>query len=175
MDANQAQIKTSKEMLAKMVANQAEMLARMEAKTDINLKEMNEEIRTNQTKVDANLKEMKEELTARLEAKIEAEIKTNNEKFETIQSTLTSRIDIQDRGHSKRNKSPDKCPSGKNVSQCKYLAKRGEGLRKATESCLEKAKANLEKMKASLEEMETAGDVFKERLNKMDTTDLEAN
>jgi hypothetical protein len=46
---------------------------------------------------------------------------------------------------------------------------------KATEVCLEKAKANPEKIKAGLEEMETAGFVYKERLNKMDTVDLEAN
>jgi hypothetical protein len=42
------------------------------------------------------------------------------------------------------------------------------------EACLENVKTSPEKMKANLEEMET-GDVFEERLNKMDTTDLEAN
>jgi hypothetical protein len=36
-------------------------------------------------------------------------------------------------------------------------------------------KGNPKKMKADLEEMEPTVVVFKERLNKMDTTDLEAN
>jgi hypothetical protein len=43
------------------------------------------------------------------------------------------------------------------------------------EACLEKAKANSEKMKNGLEEMENEGDVFEERLNKMNTADLDAN
>jgi TRAP-type mannitol/chloroaromatic compound transport system substrate-binding protein len=64
---------------AKADANQ-EMLTRMESKTDVNLKEMKEEI-INEAKADATLKEMKE-LTAWLEAKIEAEMKTNNDKFQ---------------------------------------------------------------------------------------------
>jgi DNA replicative helicase MCM subunit Mcm2 (Cdc46/Mcm family) len=88
-----------------MKTNQ-EMLARMEVKTDVNLKEMKEAIRTNRdkmkediirtnpAKVDATLKEMKEELKARPEAEIQAEIKTNNDKFEVNQSTLVSRLDI---------------------------------------------------------------------------------
>jgi hypothetical protein len=70
------------------------MLARMEAQMDVNLKEIKEEIRTNQVKANATLKEMKEEFMARLEANIEAEIKTSNEKFEVIQSTLISCMDI---------------------------------------------------------------------------------
>jgi hypothetical protein len=37
---------------------------------------------------------VKEELTARPEAKFEAEIKANNKKFEVLQGTLVSRIDI---------------------------------------------------------------------------------
>jgi hypothetical protein len=78
---------------SRMDINQAQMLARMEAKVDVNLKETKEEIRTYQAKVDTTLKEMKE-LTAKPDAKIEAEIKTNNEKFEPIQSTLTSQMDI---------------------------------------------------------------------------------
>jgi hypothetical protein len=59
-----------------MKTNQAGTLARREAKTDVNLKEikeaiwtnqekMKDEIRTNQAKADATLKEMKEELMAR--------------------------------------------------------------------------------------------------------------
>jgi hypothetical protein len=44
-----------------------------------------------------------------------------------------------------------------------------------TEACLEKLKANPKKTKAGLEEMEAAVDVFKQRLNKTDITDLEAN
>jgi hypothetical protein len=56
------------------------MLARMEAKTDVNRKEMQEEI-INQAKADATLKEMKG-LTGRLEGKIEAEPRTNNDKFQ---------------------------------------------------------------------------------------------
>jgi hypothetical protein len=64
-----AEIRTNRE---KMKTNQAEMVARMEAKTDVNLKEMKEEIRYNQAKV---------ELMTRIEVKIEAKIKTNNEKF----------------------------------------------------------------------------------------------
>jgi hypothetical protein len=47
--------------------------------------------------------------------------------------------------------------------------------KEAKETWLEKSKANPEKMKASLEEIEVVVDVFKERLNKMDTTDLEAS
>jgi hypothetical protein len=54
MKTNQETTDTSQEMLVKMEANQAEMktnqvqmLARMEAKMDINLKEMKKEIRTN--------------------------------------------------------------------------------------------------------------------------------
>jgi hypothetical protein len=43
------------------------------------------------------------------------------------------------------------------------------------EACLEKAKANPEKTKANLEEMGVTVNVFEERLDKMDTTDLEAN
>jgi hypothetical protein len=50
-----------------------------------------------------------------------------------------------------------------------------EACRDAMEACLEKAKANPEKMKASLEEMQATVDVFKERLDKMDTKDLETN
>lgn len=65
----------------------------MLAKMDSFQKEM-KDIITNQTKTDATLKEMKEELTAKLEAKIEDEIKTNNEKFEVLQSTLISQMDI---------------------------------------------------------------------------------
>jgi hypothetical protein len=45
----------------------------------------------------------------------------------------------------------------------------------ATEACAEKAKANPEKMKAVSEEMEVMVEVFEERLDKMDTMDLEAN
>jgi DNA-binding transcriptional regulator YbjK len=92
-----AEIRASRE---KMHANQAEMktnqgvLARVETKKDVNLKEMKEEIRTYEAKADTTLKEMKEELMARLEAKIEAEIKASNEKFEVIQSTLISLMDI---------------------------------------------------------------------------------
>jgi hypothetical protein len=48
-----AEIRTNRE---EMKTNQAEMLARMEAKTDVNLKEMKEEIRTNQAKVDGHSK-----------------------------------------------------------------------------------------------------------------------
>jgi hypothetical protein len=44
-----------------------------------------------------------------------------------------------------------------------------------TEACLEKVKANPEKMKAGLEELKTTGDVLEEKMNKMDTMDLEAN
>jgi hypothetical protein len=44
-----------------------------------------------------------------------------------------------------------------------------------TEACLEKVKANPEKTKAGLEEMEAMVDVFKEKLSKIGTTDLEAN
>jgi hypothetical protein len=44
-----------------------------------------------------------------------------------------------------------------------------------TEACLEKAKANPEKTKAGQDEMEAAVDVFEERLDKMDTMDLEAS
>jgi hypothetical protein len=43
---------------------------------------------------DRETNKMKEELMARVEAKIEAEVKTNNEKFEVIQSTLISHMDI---------------------------------------------------------------------------------
>lgn len=43
------------------------------------------------------------------------------------------------------------------------------------EACLQKAKANLEKMKAGLEEMVVMVDIFKQRMDKIDTTDLEAN
>jgi hypothetical protein len=50
-----------------------------------------------------------------------------------------------------------------------------KGCRKVMEACLEKAKANQEMMMASPEETETAGDIYKERLNKVDTTDLKAN
>jgi hypothetical protein len=51
-------------LLAKMDANQAEMLAQMEAKMDINLKEIKEAIRTNQGKTDFNLKEIIAEMRA---------------------------------------------------------------------------------------------------------------
>jgi TRAP-type mannitol/chloroaromatic compound transport system substrate-binding protein len=79
MDIHQAKADANQVMLTKMGANRAEMLARMEAKTDINLKEMKEEI-INQAKADPTLKETKE--LTRLEAKIEAEIKANNDKFQ---------------------------------------------------------------------------------------------
>jgi Asp-tRNA(Asn)/Glu-tRNA(Gln) amidotransferase C subunit len=46
---------------------------------------------------------------------------------------------------------------------------------KTTEVWLEKIKGNPEKTKVSLEELEAAVHVFEEKLNKMDTTDLEAN
>jgi hypothetical protein len=42
------------------------------------------------------------------------------------------------------------------------------------EACLEEAKTNPVKTKAGLEEMGAVADVFQERLNKMDTTDLMA-
>jgi hypothetical protein len=71
-----------------------EMVARMEAKMDVNLKEKKEGLRTNQAKSDTTRKEMKEELMARLEAKIEAEINTNSDKFEVLQSTVVSWMDI---------------------------------------------------------------------------------
>jgi hypothetical protein len=45
----------------------------------------------------------------------------------------------------------------------------------AMEACLEKAKAKPEKMKAGMGEMEAAVVVFKERLGRMDATDLEAS
>jgi hypothetical protein len=38
-------MKTNQEMLAKMKTNQAEMVATMEAKMNVNVKEMTEEIR----------------------------------------------------------------------------------------------------------------------------------
>jgi hypothetical protein len=44
-----------------------------------------------------------------------------------------------------------------------------------TEASLEKVKGNQQKTKVSLEELEAAVHVFEEKLNKMDTTDLEAN
>jgi hypothetical protein len=102
---------SQEEMKAKLSSNEAEMKtnqempARLETKTDVNLKEMKEAIRSNQEKIkedirtnsakaDTTLKEMKEELKVGLEAKIQAEIKANNEKFEVIQSPLVSRMDI---------------------------------------------------------------------------------
>jgi chromosome segregation ATPase len=45
----------------------------------------------------------------------------------------------------------------------------------ATEACLEKVKANPEKINGDLEEMEVAVDFFKERVEQMDTTNLETN
>jgi hypothetical protein len=64
--------------LSRRNENHQEMVTRMEAKTDI------------------NLKEKKEELMARLEAKIKAEINTNNEKFEVLRSTVVSWMDIHE-------------------------------------------------------------------------------
>jgi phosphoribosylformimino-5-aminoimidazole carboxamide ribonucleotide (ProFAR) isomerase len=57
-------------------------------------------IDANQVKVCTNLKKMKEEMTARLEAviknnqKMEARIEANIEKFEVLQTTLVSWMDI---------------------------------------------------------------------------------
>jgi hypothetical protein len=65
-----------------MDANQ-EMPARMRAKTDVNLKEMKEEMRADQEL-------LKEEMLAMMEARIEA----NNEKFEVLQDSLVSRMDV---------------------------------------------------------------------------------
>jgi hypothetical protein len=45
MYTNQAEIKINQEMLGEMKANQAEMLARMEAKMKANLQEIKEELR----------------------------------------------------------------------------------------------------------------------------------
>jgi hypothetical protein len=45
----------------------------------------------------------------------------------------------------------------------------------ATEACLEKAKAKPEKTQTVLEEMGAAEDVFEEKLDRMDTTDLKDN
>jgi hypothetical protein len=76
MDANQAGMKAMQEQMnanqakANMKTNQ-DMLARMEAKMDI------------------ILKEMKEEMLAKMEARID----DNNEKFEALEDTLVSRID----------------------------------------------------------------------------------
>jgi hypothetical protein len=69
MDANKTKVKTNQEMLAKMKTNRAEILATMEVKMGINLKEVKEEIRTdleemeeavriNQEKTDPTLKEV---------------------------------------------------------------------------------------------------------------------
>jgi hypothetical protein len=65
MDSFQEEMKTSREMTARMGA-----------------------------KADGNLKEMKEELSARLKARIEAETKPNKEKLEVLRSTFGSQIDI---------------------------------------------------------------------------------
>jgi hypothetical protein len=70
-----------------------QMMAYLLAEIRTNQEEMKENIRTN----DANLKEMKEEMTARLEASLQnmkAKIKANNEKFEVLQGTLVSWMDI---------------------------------------------------------------------------------
>jgi hypothetical protein len=77
------------------------------------------------------------------------------------------KIGSQDTGQSKK----DGCLARRNEG----LAKKTTACQEAKEACLEKAKANPVKMKAGLEETEAAFDVFEERLNKMDTTDLEAN
>jgi hypothetical protein len=71
---------------AKMDANQAELMARLEAKIDANQEKVHAKIDANQermdAKTDANLSEMK------------AEISANSEKFEFIQSTLIFQMDI---------------------------------------------------------------------------------
>jgi hypothetical protein len=46
-----------------MISNQ-EMLARMQARMDVNLKDMKEAVRTNQEKMDTNLKEIIAEIRA---------------------------------------------------------------------------------------------------------------
>jgi hypothetical protein len=49
-----------------------------------------EEMKANQAKTDADLRDMRDEITARLETEIE----TNNEKFEVLQNTFVSKMDI---------------------------------------------------------------------------------
>jgi hypothetical protein len=61
------------------------------------------------------------------------------------------------------------------LEELKAWQKERTTCQEVTEACLDKAKANPEKMKAGLEEMEAAMDVFKERMDKTDTMDLEAN
>jgi exoribonuclease II len=61
----------------------------MEQMTACLLTKMKAEIRINQAKMDVNLEEMKEEMMARLEAKIQA----NNEKLEVLQGTIISHMD----------------------------------------------------------------------------------
>jgi hypothetical protein len=75
-------------LLAEIRTNQ-EMLAKVEAKADANLRGMKVEIRTNQERV-------------------EAKIAANNEKFEALQDTLPDGYPPrQDRGHSRRNENQD--------------------------------------------------------------------
>jgi nucleoid-associated protein YejK len=56
------------------------------------LAKMKAEIRINQAKTAINLKEINEEMMARLEATIEA----NNKKYEVLRCTLISRMDTQE-------------------------------------------------------------------------------
>jgi hypothetical protein len=66
------------------------LASQMEAKTDINLKKMKAEIKTNQAKTDPTLREMKEELIKRLEAQIELKYKPIMRSFKSFKLLSSS-------------------------------------------------------------------------------------
>jgi hypothetical protein len=122
-----------------------------------------------------------EEMMAGLEAKIKGKIDTNNEKFEVLQGTLISQMDI----HQARTQSTQEDTKAKIhihqekmdawLEEMKAWQKETTACHELTEARLEKVKANPEKTKVGLEETEAAVDVFEERLKKLGPTNLEAN
>jgi hypothetical protein len=61
------------------------------------------------------------------------------------------------------------------IADMRVWRKEVKARRETSEACHKKAKSNPEDTKPNLEEMETTEVVFEERLNKMDTADLDDN
>jgi hypothetical protein len=77
------------EILAKIKAD----IRTNQAKVDANMETNQEMLARMEAKMDINLKEMKEEMLAKMKARME----DNNEKLKILQSTIISQMDIHQR------------------------------------------------------------------------------
>jgi chromosome segregation ATPase len=118
-----------------------------------------------------------EQILARLMAKMNAMQERMEAKMDTNQEKMDAKMDANQEIMADLKTQIGCIASRIEVNQGKTEAWLGEmkAWRKGTTSCQEATEACLEKAKANPEKMKTAVDIFRERLDNMDTADLDAN